>query len=58
MGKLTWFAPFLDILNDKKVAESGAICARGNLLENSPCSKVTGFKNIWHIFTPYWGLSH
>lgn len=40
-----WFAPFLDILNNKKVAESGAICARGNLLENLPCSKATGFKN-------------
>lgn len=40
-----WFAPFLDILKDKKVVESGAICARGNTLENSQHSKPTGFKN-------------
>lgn len=40
-----WFAPLLDIPQDKKVAESKVIFAREKVLKNSPCSKPTGFKN-------------
>lgn len=56
-GKLMWFATLLDTLQDKKAVESGVICARGNVLKNSPCSKPTGFKNTWDVFIPYWFLS-